>query len=449
MKCLKTRIPLLRTLAYGLLQGCMLFSVMGYLYSRNTIVSQAPHDDSPEIIPETNATSPSLVVQRKMITPGLRSTPLLSTSQQEEEDVPPNDSGHYTKIITPITPGLRTVPLETPAPTKVETSPPKKKVEFKMGQNVYNSTKADETLLGMDIMVPASNIDSKLKKFASRLGLAVAAYYYDAKTNPKKSSQPTISKFRLLVTRFSPEEFESSAKLQKELARRSGLPLDQVIMVHSDTGQPFSRSRALNLMHRAVCDLDTCLISRVDVDMDIQKEFFVNSVEGIYLEKTVTHPPPGADAPQWEEVRQSANLEGAAYFPIVFSAYNPKGVELVTEKLGNLPKYSQHRGHWRDRGTGMYVLRGSDAALFEFDEKFEGWGGEDTAFYKQVAKQRRIVRQNEPGLVHMWHTKSCKIGKDGLTGPQVKACRYARMGEEGSKLVKELLREKGLLAKAG
>ena len=79
---------------------------------------------------------------------------------------------------------------------------------------------------------------------------------------------------------------------------------------------------------------------------------------------------------------------------------------LIEKFLGPIPKYSEHRGLWRDFGYGMYAISGADAPNTLMSEKFQGWGGEDNDFFKRVKKQRRprmkIVREKEYDLVHIW-----------------------------------------------
>ena len=68
-------------------------------------------------------------------------------------------------------------------------------------------------------------------------------------------------------------------------------------------------------------------------------------------------------------------MKASAYFPIMFSAFNPESVELVDQLIPRNKHYtySDHHGHWRKFSYGMYVLAGSDAARLSMDEKFVGW----------------------------------------------------------------------------
>jgi hypothetical protein len=68
-------------------------------------------------------------------------------------------------------------------------------------------------------------------------------------------------------------------------------------------------------------------------------------------------------------------IEASAYFPIMFSAFEPESVELVDKFQPQTKqwRFSKHHGDWRIFSFGMYVLAGSDAAQLTMDESFVGW----------------------------------------------------------------------------
>ena len=78
--------------------------------------------------------------------------------------------------------------------------------------------------------------------------------------------------------------------------------------------------------------------------------------------------------------------------------------------------------------------------MFDYNNK-KGWGGEDGDFYERVQAQRTIVREREPGLIHLYHKKGCLKGKDVFTDQQINECNWSRDGEEGSELGKRLLKK--------
>jgi len=128
-----------------------------------------------------------------------------------------------------------------------------------------------------------------------------------------------------------------------------------------------------------------------------------------------------------------------AYFPIVYSEFNPQTVNLANKALQRheiLRKAStwqnvDHKGIFRSFGYGMWAMTGSDAAGFRLSEEFQGWGGEDEAFYALIADHLNVIRMNEPGLLHKWHPKSCQVGSF-VTEKRLLACQNSRDKVEGS-----------------
>jgi hypothetical protein len=126
----------------------------------------------------------------------------------------------------------------------------------------------------------------------------------------------------------------------------------------------------------------------------------------------------------------------------VWGAYNPQSIQLVETFLRQqkhqpnftLDEFSEHRGKWLPHGTGMYVMRGSDTRLFRFDTTFQGWGGEDVHFFFMIWQHRRLLRRHETGLIHVWHDKSCVMGKGVFTKKEMKDCGLVRNQLQGSKL---------------
>jgi hypothetical protein len=310
--------------------------------------------------------------------------------------------------------------------------------------------------LQLDMMVPVFQRDDRIRAFAASLGKAIVDY----KQNANNDGTPQISTFRLLVTRFSSDETSepnSSADFQSELAALAFLPRNDIVMVHAPSGQAFSRSVARNLLHDNACplDLDTCLATAMDVDMEIRQEFFQHAVQMVFLmqdEENVSEefPTPSKQQADRQIVLHKNTSVPTVYFPVMWSEYNPKSIQLVEtfkrqkkhQPNYTLDEFSEHRGKWYPHGTGMYVMRGSDIRSFRFDETFQGWGFEDWVFYFQIGQHRRILRRHETGNIHIWHGKSCVMGKDVFLKEQAEACEGARNFLQGSNLGKKLLESK-------
>jgi hypothetical protein len=313
--------------------------------------------------------------------------------------------------------------------------------------------------LQLDIMVPVFQREDRLRLFATDLAMAIANYTNNNnKYNHDKGGTPHITTFRLLVTRYSSEETRptNDFEFQSELSRLSYLPKDNIVMIHAAAGQAFSRARALNLLHDHACHLDHCLATGVDVDMEIRHEFFQHAVEVVVLMREEAKQEQQQQQEDPRLLHQNASLP-TAYFPIVWSAYNPHSIQLVqsflqqqqqldtttNSQLNNnvtqkWDEFSEHAGHWRPYGTGMYVIRGADARLLRYNTSFVGWGGEDVDFYNKTVKLRRSIRRQETGLIHVWHVKTCTKGTDVITAAKKRSC-HASVQEDGSKLGRSFL----------
>ena len=272
--------------------------------------------------------------------------------------------------------------------------------------------------LQLDIMVPVYNRDDKLLDFGQQLGEAIRKYQKQVQKD-SSSIGSYIADFRLLITRYSDIEKQNSDQIRQQLSEKTSIPKQSIITIKAPEGT-FERAAAVNLLQKNACSLATCLVARVDVDMEVRPVFFENSVEVVYNKRN-------------------------AYFPIVWSEHYPLSAQLVEAHLQKntsnysfkLPEFSEHRGYWRIFGTGMYVLSGPHAKRFNLDTKFRGWGGEDGNFYQMVGSaltQYRVTRTEEPGLIHKWHPKFCRMGVDVFSEEQWKDCQGARLGQMGSDL---------------
>lgn len=178
----------------------------------------------------------------------------------------------------------------------------------------------------------------------------------------------------------------------------------QVVMVQVD--QPMDRSANRNAA--AASAPEDALLVVLDVDMHVQVGFLLRAVA---------------------LVRRGAT----AYFPVVWSKYNPATVQAVEDWFGR-PSIDlfHHTGSWREYGYGMVVMFKSDFDLVGgFDTSFQGWGGEDVAFYNSVRAHGLVVlRLCDKDLRHNWHAKNCT----SLQGTQFVSCMSSWAGQDGSSL---------------
>ena len=152
----------------------------------------------------------------------------------------------------------------------------------------------------LDIAVPIAGQDEKLRLFAKNLGPSVTKF--------RQGLQGSRIAIRLLITKFRNEAFESEEAMidfRNVLIKETALdrPGDSVEFVTVEETS-FNRAKAVNALHAAACHNDNCVLACTDVDMDISSRFLRNAL---------IFPFPGA----------------AAYFPIMWSQFNPETVEAV------------------------------------------------------------------------------------------------------------------------
>ncbi|CAN9504722.1 unnamed protein product [Ophioblennius macclurei] len=114
-----------------------------------------------------------------------------------------------------------------------------------------------------------------------------------------------------------------------------------------------------------------------------------------------------------------------AYFPVVFSQYNPKIVYGEKPPTNNNFVLTKKSGFWRDYGFGIACIFKSDLQRTGgFDTSILGWGLEDVdLFTKVINSGLKVVRSQEPGIVHVYHPVHCNAS---LEQKQQKMCVGSR-----------------------
>jgi len=196
---------------------------------------------------------------------------------------------------------------------------------------------------------------------------------------------------RFLIVNFKCENPTKTIVFPKTLR---GVPL---VIVESTA--PWTRSKNRNLLMAMVRPGARVLL--LDIDLSINDLALVNVLRNV-------HP-------------------GVVYFPVVWSLYSPESISYVEHAtLSPVQAFSEDQGTWRKYGFGIVAIHADDVRKVQWDEAFEGWGGEDNAFHRSVETTPglRIVRQNDEGLIHAFHEKHCS----GVTKRQKKSLR----GRKGS-----------------
>lgn len=143
-----------------------------------------------------------------------------------------------------------------------------------------------------------------------------------------------------------------------------------------------------------------------------------------------------------ERCRLNTDKGRRVYYPIVFSLYNPRLVSsLQARSLLEAPAaapaanetliLSAENGFWRDFGYGMTCQYRSDFERLDgFSKAIQGWGLEDVLLYrKYLRSELAVVRATDPGIVHLWHEKTCD---PALPGDQYRGCIRSKALNEAS-----------------
>uniref|UniRef100_A0A4W4GKJ2 Hexosyltransferase n=2 Tax=Electrophorus electricus TaxID=8005 RepID=A0A4W4GKJ2_ELEEL len=138
-------------------------------------------------------------------------------------------------------------------------------------------------------------------------------------------------------------------------------------------------------------------------------------------------------------------IEGnQAYFPVVFSQYDPKIVYAGSRPEDSNFVFTKKTGFWRDYGFGISCIFKSDwLKAGGFDTSIQGWGMEDVdLFTKIIDSGLKVFRSPEIGIVHIYHPVHCDAN---LEPKQYKMCLGSKASTYASTMqLAELWLEKHL-----
>jgi len=105
-------------------------------------------------------------------------------------------------------------------------------------------------------------------------------------------------------------------------------------------------------------------------------------------------------------VQLAVAIGRSAYYPIVFSQYDPS--------MASGGNFTSSAGCWRDFGYGIVAVYNADFAdAGGFNLDIRGWGHEDVDLVERLlARNVSVFRAVDPGLTHVFHAKHCDPGLD-------------------------------------
>ncbi|XP_028678382.1 chondroitin sulfate synthase 1 [Erpetoichthys calabaricus] len=129
--------------------------------------------------------------------------------------------------------------------------------------------------------------------------------------------------------------------------------------------------------------------------------------------------------------RSNAVLGSQAYFPIIFSQYDPKVVYPGKVPSENHYVFTPKTGQWRHFGFGITCVYKQDMIRAGgFDVSIKGWGLEDVDLYnKFVQLGITPFRSTDVGIVHVHHPVLCD---PNLDPKQYKMCLGSKASSYGS-----------------
>ncbi|XP_061669404.1 chondroitin sulfate synthase 1 isoform X2 [Syngnathoides biaculeatus] len=134
-----------------------------------------------------------------------------------------------------------------------------------------------------------------------------------------------------------------------------------------------------------------------------------------------------------QRCRANAAPGRSAYFPVVFSQYDPEVVYGGKAPPAGANPYAltAKTGLWRNFGFGVACAHKGDLLRAGgFDTSIRGWGLEDVdLFDKLVRSGAALFRSADPGIVHVHHAVTCD---PNLELKQYKMCLGSRASSRGS-----------------
>ena len=228
---------------------------------------------------------------------------------------------------------------------------------------------APESKATVNFVITLSDLSNRLEQFLANYGKNILRSYEHVSLTIVLYSGPDTAQVHSIVNKFSsdhPSATISVVDREGEFAR--GVGLDHGVQQFKDDE----------------------LLFFVDVDLQINHSFLrrcrLNTIRGKQV-----------------------------YFPIFFKLYNLDFVSKYYE--GNESMFlSRHNGHWAHYSYGMVCIYASDYRHSGgFNVDMRGWGEEDVDFLSRVMKHGlEVFRAPDPGLVHLWHRKTCKKSTQNL-----------------------------------
>lgn len=140
--------------------------------------------------------------------------------------------------------------------------------------------------------MPLSGRDDKVRSFVNCLGKTLWLHEKCKKHANKRGLLVTI---RLLITRYpqdlqvmTPEVFWSELiDLASPTMNLTAINFDVLLVLVTAPNSTFHRAHARNLLQQKACHDEQCLVTGIDVDMNLLPSFFDHAMDAVESRKTV------------------------------------------------------------------------------------------------------------------------------------------------------------------
>lgn len=225
--------------------------------------------------------------------------------------------------------------------------------------------------------------------------------YEDVCLQDDQKTTLTVVLYPSLTEKSSPS---SSINLIQKLQMK--YPIAKISVVPASGS--FARAKALELGASKYDDKLDNLLFFVDVDM-------------VFTSRTLNR------------IRINTIKGKQAYFPIVFSEFDPNFSYEGANVVRNHFIVDRDSGYWRQFGYGIVSVYKSDLkAAGGFDTGIHGWGKEDVDLFEKfvsMAANFSVFRAVDPELVHVFHIVDCDPKLDDV---QLSMCKGSRADTYGS-----------------
>ncbi|XP_078701367.1 chondroitin sulfate synthase 1-like [Branchiostoma floridae x Branchiostoma belcheri] len=224
--------------------------------------------------------------------------------------------------------------------------------------------------------------------------------------NYERTCLRTKEKVKLLIVLFKSrhKQLDQSSDIQNLVGRYQNMYPTAYLRILFVAGE-FSRGLGLELGVSQFTN--TSLLFFCDVDLVFQQSLL-------------------------QRIRAKTVLGRQAYYPIVFSQYDPSVVHGNSSlSVRNNFLLTKDTGYWRSFGFGIVSLYAADfTRVGQFDTSIQGWGMEDVdLFNKFVRSDIKTFRVKDPGVVHVFHSVACD---SHLEEKQYQMCLGTKAGTYGS-----------------